>query len=87
MRAVTSGSSPHTASIAGNVTVVALDVFHLEELACTPRIAIPHKQLKYIVTTDVVILVRPQNLVRAAWQVKSQFSLLSKILWQTVKQG
>ena len=44
---------------AGNVTIIAFAVLHLKKLPCAPCVAVPHKQLKHIVTYDVVILVRP----------------------------
>ena len=72
--------------VAGNVAVVALAVFDLKELPCAPCVAVPHKQLEHIITYDVVILVRSQNLIRAAGQLIGWLPLLRKLSRQAVKQ-
>ena len=69
--------------VSGNVTVVALAVFDLEELPC---VAVPHKQLEHIITYDVVIFVRPQDLIRAAGQLIRWLPFLRKLSRQAVKQ-
>ena len=71
---------------AGNVAVIALAVFDLEELPCAPCVAVPHKQLEHIITYDVVIFVRPQDLIRAAGQLIRWLPFLRKLSRQAVKQ-
>ena len=73
--------------VAGDVTMIALAVFHLKKLPCAPCVAVPHKQLEHIVTYDVVVLVCPQNFIGAAGQIVSGFPLFFKLSRQTVKQG
>ena len=65
--------------VAGNVAVVAFAAFDLKELPCAPCVAIPHKQLEHIITYDVVIFVRPQDLIRAAGQLIRWLPLLRKL--------
>ena len=65
--------------IARNVTIIALAVFHLEKLPCAPCVAVPHKQLKHIITYDVVIPVRPSELHRGSGQIVGWFPLFRKV--------
>ena len=50
-----------------------------EKLPCAPCVAVPHKQLEHIVTYDVVIFVRPQDLIRAAVQLIGWLPLLREL--------
>ena len=63
----------------GNITIIALAVFHLEKLPCAPCVAVPRKQLEHIITYDVVIFVRPQDRIRAAGQLIGWLPLLRKL--------
>lgn len=68
------------APCAGDVTIIALAVFHLEKLPCAPCVAVSDKQLEHIISYDVVILVRPQNLIGATGQIVSGFPFFESSL-------